>query len=58
MVESLRSRAFLCLNNLVQALPVDDLGGSGIRCLEFEFFPKFSFLARMGTDFGTVLQLT
>jgi hypothetical protein len=29
MVESLRARAFLCLNNLVQALSVDDLGGPG-----------------------------
>lgn len=31
MVTSLRSRAFLCLNNLVQALSVDDLGGPGKR---------------------------
>lgn len=30
MVESLRSRAFLCINNLVQALAVEDLGGPGV----------------------------
>jgi hypothetical protein len=29
MVDSLRSRAFLCLNNLVQAMAADDLGGPG-----------------------------
>ena len=35
MVESLRSRAFLCINNLVQALAVEDLGGPGILLFHF-----------------------
>ena len=35
MVASLTSRAFLCLNNLVQALSVDDLGGPGIGEVSF-----------------------
>ena len=39
MVESLRARAFLCINNLVQALSVEDLGGPGSKII----FAQMSF---------------